>query len=166
MHAQKSAPARQRESRRKPFGGVRVLTRSCVVAGLLLAAGAGSALADCQEDVGKLMKRRDGVIAQLNHMTSGKKKQLDPIAACPKFRSLAAILGDTVAYFEKNKEWCNIPDQVIEQAKGQRAGFTKTAGQACGIAAKIEKMKKMQAKQAQEGGPLGPQRQRLPGGPL
>lgn len=138
----------------------------------LLGAGfaATPAAADCQEDVGKLMKQRDAVISQLNAMAGGgkKKKQLDPAAACPKFRSLTSILSQTVAYFEKNKDWCNVPEQVIEGARQQRKQFASTAGQACGIAAKIAKMKAQAQRQAQEGGgPMGaPQAHRLPAGPL
>lgn len=124
------------------------------------------ARADCQEDIGGFMKKRDAVIAQLNALSGsgGKKKQLDPVAACPKFKTLSGILGETVAYMEKNKDWCNLPDQLIEGAKSQRGQFSKTASQACGIAAKI----KQAEKQAAEGGPMGggPQVQRLPAGPL
>ena len=123
------------------------------------------ALADCQTDIQGYMKRRDGVVAQLKALQKGGKKQLDPAAACPKFRSLASIMGETVAYFEKNKEWCQIPENFVDGAKQQRAQFAKTAGQACGIAAKIEKMKKQAAQQQAQGG-MGAQVQQLPHGPL
>lgn len=131
-----------------------------------LVAAAGPARADCQSDIQGFMKRRDGVIAELNKMTGGKKKQLDPIAACPKFRALTKIMGDAEAYFVKNKDWCQIPDQFVDGAKAQRAQFAKTAGQACGIAAKVEKMKKEAARQAAEGVMGQPQAQALPHGPL
>lgn len=136
-------------------------------AGLLIVAAAVPAQADCQTDIQGFMKRRDVVVSQLNTMTGGKKKQLDPIAACPKFRSLSGILGEAVAYLEKNKEWCAVPEQLIEGAKGQRAQFSKTAGQACNIAAKVQQMKAQAQKQAAEGGGIsGPQVQKLPAGPL
>lgn len=136
----------------------------------LLLVSAAPARAECQEDVAKFVKQRDGVIAQLNRLTGGKKKALDPVAACPKFRSLTSILGSTVAYVKKNQSWCNFPDQLVQQVEEQRASFAKTAGQACGIAAKIGKMKAMQARQAKEmreGGQMaGAGPQRLPSGPL
>jgi hypothetical protein len=135
-------------------------------AAFLVLSVAGPARADCQEDIQGFMKRRDAIIAQLNVMSGGgggKKKQLDPVAACPKFKSLATILGETVAYMEKNKDWCAIPDQLLEGAKGQRGQFQKTAGQACGIAAKI---KEAQKQAAQGGGMGGPMVQKLPSGPL
>ena len=137
-----------------------------LAASAFLVLSAAPALADCQTDIQGYMKRRDGVIAQLKHLQKGGKKQLDPIAACPKFRSLASIMSETVAYFEKNKEWCQIPDNFVDGAKQQRAQFSKTAGQACGIAAKIEKMKKQAAQQAAQGGIGGQQVQQLPHGPL
>lgn len=138
------------------------------VAAASVALSLGPARADCQEDISKFMKQRDGVIAQLNALAGkNKKKQLDPIAACPKFRSLSSILNETVAYLEKNKDWCAVPDEVLDGARKQRGQFVSTASQACGIAAKIAKMKAQAQRQAAEGGPMGaPQAQRMPAGPL
>ena len=133
---------------------------------LAMFAAFAPAHADCQSDIQGFMKRRDAVIAQLKGLTQGKKKQLDPIAACPKFKSLSGILSETVAYLEKNKDWCAIPDQLLDGAKAQRGQFSKTAGQACGIAAKVRQMKEQAEKQAAQGGMGGPQVQKLPAGPL
>ena len=69
------------------------LIAAAVAAGAALTMSATSALADCQTDIQSYMKRRDSVIAQLRALQGPKgKKQLDPAAACPKFRSLCAIL--------------------------------------------------------------------------
>ena len=130
---------------------------------LIAASAATPARADCQEDIGGFMKRRDGVIAQLNALTGGKKKQLDPIAACPKVRALSGIRTQAVAYLEKNKDWCAVPDQLLDGAKQQRAQFSSTAAKACGIAAKVQQMKQQAEKQGAMG---GPQVQRMPTGPL
>lgn len=144
--------------------------RACAIAAgaaFALLVASAPARADCQTDIQGFMKRRDFVIAQLKGLTSGKKKQLDPAAACPKFKTLTGIMTETVAYFEKNKEWCQIPDQFVDGAKQQRAQFSKTAGQACGIAAKVAKMKKQAEQQAAQGGMGGgPQVQQMPRGPL
>ncbi|MFT4096830.1 MAG: hypothetical protein QM651_06885 [Rhodoblastus sp.] len=137
-----------------------------LASGVFVLLSSAPALADCQTDIQGYMKRRDSVVAQLKGMQKGGKKQLDPGAACPKFRSLTSIMTETVAYFEKNKEWCQIPDNFVDGAKQQRAQFAKTAGQACGIAAKIEKMKKQAAQQQAQGGGMGQQVQQLPHGPL
>ncbi len=53
-----------------------------------------------------------------------------------------------LAYMNKNKEWCTIPDQAIENATQGHARTAQTASQACGIA---EKMKKAQEQQANGG---------------
>jgi len=150
---------------------VQPILRAAVLAGgacMLMLTVASPARADCQTDIQGYMKRRDGVIAQLKNMTQGKKKQLDPIAACPKFRALSGILGETVAYMEKNKDWCAIPDQMVDGAKQQRGQFASTASKACSIAAKVQQMKAQAEKQAAQGGGMGggPQVQKLPAGPL
>lgn len=99
------------------------LRAAAIGAALAGFAAVAPAKADCQEDIGGFMKKRDAVIAQLNALSGsgGKKKQLDPVAACPKFKALSGILGETVAYMEKNKDWCNIPDQLLEGARASAA---------------------------------------------
>ena len=111
------------------------------------------------------MKERLDLIAQLNKMNKGGKAQLDATAACPKLRSLAAAEGRLVSYLEKNKDWCNVPDQFVENAKTGRDKSAAFAGKACKVAAQIEKMKQQQA-QGGGGGMGGPQVQKLPTGPL
>lgn len=122
------------------------------------------AFAECQEEMGKIMTERQGMISQLNALTGGQKKQLDPAAACPKLRNLAAIEGKLVAYLEKNKDWCNVPDQFVENAKLGRGKSQAFAAKACQVAAQVAKMKQQQA----QGGPAGNQQQaqKLPSGPL
>ncbi len=126
--------------------------------------GVAPAMADCQEDMGKIMKERQGAIDALNKMSSGAKKQLDPIAACPRLKNLAGLENKLVSYLEKNKDWCNVPDNFLENAKAGRAKTAGIATKACQVAGQVEKMKKMQQQAAQQGG--GPQVQKLPTGPL
>ena len=126
---------------------------------------AAPAFADCQEDLGKIMQERQGLIDGLNKMNKGGKGQLDPIAACPRLRNLAAAEGKVVSYLEKNKDWCNVPDNFLDNAKAGRAKSVAFAAKACQVAGQVEKMKRQQAQQAQNGG--GQQQvQRLPSGPL
>ena len=124
---------------------------------------AAPAFADCQEDLGKIMQERQTFIDTLSKMNNGGKGKLDPIAACPKLRSLAAVEGKVVAYLEKNKDWCNVPDNFLENAKQGRAKSVSFAAKACQVAAQVQKMKQQQA---QGGGAGGPQVQKLPAGPL
>jgi hypothetical protein len=135
--------------------------------GALALAFAGAALGpalaqqSCQEDFKKLTERRMGQIAALNKIGKANKGKMDPIAACPMARKLSTIETEMLAYMEKNKEWCAIPDQVVDSFKQARAKTQGFASQACAFAAKA---KKMQEQQSQAGG-LG-QPQKLPSGPL
>ena len=116
---------------------------------------------DCNQDIGALTKKRQDTIDQLNQLAqSGKKKQLDPVAACPKLRALVAIEREFVAYLAKNREWCSVPDQAFQSLSAGAAKTVKVANQACTVA---EQMKKAQEQQA--AGALNAQ-QKLPAGPL
>ena len=71
-----------------------------------------------------------------------------------------------MSYLEKNKDWCNVPDNFLDNAKAGRAKSIAFAGKACQVAAQVQKMKAQAQQQAQNGGMSGPQVQRLPSGPL
>jgi hypothetical protein len=124
-------------------------------------AGPAFSQQSCQEDFKKLTDRRMEQIAALNKIGKASGGKMDPIAACPMARRLSTIESEMLAYMEKNKEWCAIPDQVVGSFKEARAKTVNFASQACSAAAKV---KKMQEQQSQAGG-IG-QPQRLPAGPL
>jgi len=63
----------------------------------------------------------------------------------------------------KNKDWCQIPDNVIEQFKAARAKSATFASQACAAVAKYKQMEE-QARNAQA--QAAAQAPRLPAGPL
>jgi hypothetical protein len=143
--------------------------RSAVVAslGLLLAfafAPVASAQS-CQEDFQKLSERRMASMSVLNNLGKAGKGKMDPVAACPAARRLVGIENEMLSYMNKNKEWCAIPDNVVENFKQARGKTQNFASQACGFAAKMKKMQEMQRAQAASGGGLG-QAQKLPAGPL
>lgn len=117
---------------------------------------------DCQGDVAKLQQKREAQIAAVNALTKSGKGKLDPIAACPRLRSLAATESQILAYMTKNQQWCDIPDDVLGNVKAGRDKTANFAGQACKIAA--------MARKAQQGGGVAaggaPPPPRLPTGPL
>jgi hypothetical protein len=117
------------------------------------------ARADCNEDMGKIMQRREGLIQELNASAKATQGKLDPTTACPRLRKLAGLENDLLAYMAKNKEWCAIPDNAIENATAGHAKTAQTATQACNIAAQIKKAQEQQAN-----GGAAPQK--LPAGPL
>jgi hypothetical protein len=117
------------------------------------------ARADCNEDLGKLMQRREAIIQELNAAAKATQGKLDPTGACPKLRKLSGLETELIAYMTKNKEWCAIPDNAIENASGGHTKTAQTANQACTIAAQIKKAQEQQAN-----GGAGPTK--LPAGPL
>ncbi len=107
----------------------------------------------CQ-DGQKILLERQSIIKQVNNLTGGgKKKQIDPRAACTVFGKLVNNGDAGLKWMTTNKDWCQVPDQVVEnfQQDHKRAQTFKT--QACGAAAKIAEMEKRAKQQAQQGAP-------------
>ena len=130
---------------------------------LALLAGGGARAQSCQEDFQKLSMKRMGAIQSLNNLGKAGKGKMDPAAACPVAKKLAGIETEMLNYMSKNKEWCNIPDNVVDGFKQARTKTQTFATQACAAAVK---MKQMQEQAAQGGGPGMAPPQRLPAGPL
>jgi hypothetical protein len=116
---------------------------------------------DCNVDIGALTKKRQGIIDQLNQLSQGGKKQLDPVAACPKLRALVASEHELLAYLTKNKEWCAVPDEAFQNLTMSTGKSGKVAEQACKVAAQMKKAQEQQA-----AGALSAPQQKLPAGPL
>lgn len=118
--------------------------------------------ADCNQDIGALTKKRQSIIDQLNKLAKGDggKKQLDPVASCPKLRALVAAEHELLAYLTKNKDWCSVPDEALQNISTSQSNSSKVANQACTAAAQMKKAQEQQA------AGLNAQQQRLPAGPL
>ncbi len=89
-----------------------------------------------------------GQIAVLNRLGKAGKGRMDPIAACPAARALVGIENEMLSYMIKNKDWCTIPDNVINGFKAARAKSQGFASQACSVAAKVKVMQAQQRRQA------------------
>jgi len=132
---------------------------------LMLALGAVSpvrAADDCQADLPKMMQARMSQIEKLNAIGKAGKGKIDPMAACPVAKALVASEGQLLAYMTKNKEWCQIPDQFVNQLKEAHDRDQMFASKACEAAANFKKMQDQQ--RAAANGGMGPPR--LPAGPL
>ncbi len=115
----------------------------------------------CGEDLQKLSQRREAELTVINDLVkSAHGKQLDPAVFCAKSAGLNKVENEMLAYMEKNKDWCQIPDEALAVLKANHAKSVQFSGKACAVAAQIKKMKEQQA----QGG--GPQVQPLPTGPL
>ena len=115
---------------------------------------------DCNQDIGALTKKRQGIIDQLNKLAEGGKKQLDPVASCPKLRALVAVEHELLAYLTKNKDWCSVPDEAFQNISASTGKSGKVANQACTVAAQMKKAQEQQASG------LNAPPQKLPAGPL
>jgi len=140
--------------------------RSTAMASLALAiagaAWAAPALAQsCGDDLQKLAQRREAEMATINGLIkTSKGKQLDPSVFCAKSGGLVSVENEMIAYMEKNKDWCGIPDETLDGLKANHAKSAAFAARACKVAAEMKKAKE----QAANG--EGPQAQPLPAGPL
>lgn len=137
-----------------------------VAAGLLIG-GTVAARADCSADFGALMSKRMADIGALNKISKAGGGKLDPVAACPRLRSLAAAEGEVVAYMNKNKDWCNLPDEVVVKMTATHAKTETFAAKACGLVVLLKQRAAQQQKQAQSAqGQVQEQAIKLPTGPL
>ncbi len=138
----------------------RALARLSFLATLLAASGALAQ--SCQEDFQKLTQKRMAGIEALNNIGKAGKGKMDPEAACPAARRLVTVETEMMNYLAKNKEWCNIPDNVVDGFKDARNKTQGFASQACAAAAKMKQMRDQAA--AGGGGMMAPPK--LPAGPL
>lgn len=145
-------------------GSGQTIVAGVVVAIMGLGLAASSAFADCNSDFAGLMTKRMTDINALNRISKTNGGKLDPVAACPRLRSLAAAEGEVVSYMGKNKEWCNLPDDVIEKMTSTHAKTVDYAAKACSFASKMKEMQAQQQKQAAQG--QQEQAVKLPTGPL
>ncbi len=137
------------------------------LASVLVLTVAGTARADCNSDFAALMSKRMTEIGALNKISKSGGGKLDPVAACPRLRSLAAAEGEVVSYMTKNKDWCNLPDDVVTKMTATHDKTQSFATKACGL---VVKMKQMQAEQQKQAASAASQVQeqaiKLPTGPL
>lgn len=141
--------------------------RHLTMASLALMLGTiGVAQADCNADFSVLMGKRMAEIDGLNKLAKARGGKLDPIMACPRLRNLAAAEGAVVAYIEKNKDWCGLPDDIAEKMSAARVKDAGFADKACSFASKIKEMQAQQQKQAQSQQQQQEQTIKLPTGPL
>ncbi len=137
---------------------IRTLGAAAVLAALL---SPGLARADCNEDFGKLMSKRMSQINALNVNSKKNGGKLDPAAACPELRTLASTEGELVSYIQKNKDWCNIPDDLLQKMTDSRAKTSGFAAKACTFAVKLKQQQQQATQQAQQQPTV-----KLPTGPL
>jgi hypothetical protein len=134
----------------------------------MVAAPAFAQSSSCQEGQ-KILAERNSLGEQLNKMgksKDGKKKQLDARAACPVFTKLVSNGEAGLKWMTENKDWCQIPDSVLENFTQAHKQIQTVKGQACQMAAKINEMEKKAKQAAQQQQQQGGARGLLGGGGL
>ena len=138
---------------------------AAIGAALLVAAAPALAEQDCAGDLQKLAARREAAMKGINDLVAAAHgKKLDPDAFCGRSRPLNVAEDAMLAYMIKNKDWCQIPDDAINQLKTNHAKSVAFGAKACTVAAQMKKMKEQAAQAQQQGG--APAEQPLPTGPL
>jgi hypothetical protein len=100
---------------------------------------------NCQEDFQKVMGPRQALIARINGF---QKKRPTADQACAVLGQLVASDGRVVRWMNENKDWCQIPDQMISQLQTSSGQAATSRNQACG-AAKNQKVQIARARAAQ-----------------
>jgi len=137
-----------------------------VLAGRLDASTAsqGERLHSFAQQLTDLTTRNETRLEALNTLIKASKgHQIDPAVFCAKSGGLNTAENALIGYMLKNKDWCSIPDDAINQLKENHAKSASFAARACSVAAQ---RRKMEEQQAQGGGAGAPQAQPLPAGPL
>ncbi|MBM6592699.1 hypothetical protein [Microvirga pudoricolor] len=100
----------------------------------------------------KFLGERQSLIKQIQGLGgSGKKKTVDPRAACTIFSKLVTNGDGGMKWIESNKDWCQVPDEFASNFKADHGRAVEMKGKACAAAAKVAQMEK-QARDAQKNG--------------
>jgi hypothetical protein len=115
----------------------RVCVRSLAVAAVALtvsAAATGDARAQaesCQADFQKVMGPRQALINRINGF---RNKRPTPGQACSTLGQLVNADAGVLKWMNENKDWCQIPDSLIEQLQTSSGQASRSRGQACAAA--------------------------------
>lgn len=125
-------------------------------AGLLAAGEAAAQSSSCQADFQKIMEPRQKLIERINGF---RNKRPTAGQACSTLGQLVTADGKLMAWLGENKEWCQIPDALIEQLKEATGQASRSRGQACQAAKnQASQIARARAQQraAQQGGGAPP----------
>lgn len=151
---------------------MRTLSRACLglawLGVLSLAPVAAQQMPEsCQKDFVPMMQKRQTYIDQINGF---KKRKPTAAAACNTFKGLAEQNQKIATWMTSQKDWCQIPDEMLKNVTDAQEQINQTRGSVCGAAAKqaqqIKQMKAAQARQQRQAQPGVGSGVRLPQGAL
>jgi hypothetical protein len=118
----------------------------------------------CGDDLKRLSEKREAELNRVNGLVKAPKgKPMNPETFCSQSAGLNVAESALIAYMEKNKDWCGIPDDALAALQANHAKSLAFSHKACAVAAQMRQMKKQQDA---GGGNGAPQAQPLPAGPL
>jgi hypothetical protein len=146
-------PSRSNRARLMLRSGFGLAGLAGLVGAVVLPIGPAAAQSSVCQEVGAHLTERRSLVDAIEKL-SGKNKKMDAKAACAAFGKLVTNGNVTIKSVELNKDWCQIPGQLIETIKADHEKIVKIRGQACGAAAKQAEMEK-KAREGQASGLLG-----------
>ncbi len=117
------------------------------VALLALGGAAQAQSASCQTDFQKVMEPRQKLIDRINGF---RNKRPTATQACSTLGSLVAADRKLIDWMTENKDWCQIPDQLIEQVQQASGQASRSRANAC-QAAKNQANQQARARSQQQG---------------
>ena len=111
--------------------------------GRLRCAGASAELRRRSAEAGAEARSRDGDDQQPDQTIQGQA--VDPSVFCAKSSGLIAAENAMIAYMEKNKDWCGIPDETLADLKTNHVKSAAFSGKAYKVAAEMKKAKEQAA---------------------
>ncbi len=128
-----------------------------VGAGDVTLTSASLAQQSCGEDLKRLSEKREVELTRVNNMVrAAKGKPINPAMFCSQSAGLNSAENALIAYMEKNKDWCGVPDEALASLKANHVKSVAFSAKACQVAAQMKKEQSAGAAQAQP----------LPAGPL
>ena len=115
-------------------------------AALLFATQAQAQASNCQEDFQKNMAPRQALINRINGF---RTKRPTAGQACSTLGQLVSADTRMISWMNENKDWCQIPDQLVEQLKESSGQAVRSRAQAC-TAAKSQQGQIARARAAQQ----------------
>jgi hypothetical protein len=95
---------------------------------LAVTTGAEAMTASCQAEFEKFNTERQTEVDRINAFN---KKRPTARQACAVFNNLTGVESRMIKWMDANKDWCQIPETLIEQLKGAAGQTTKVRGQVC-----------------------------------
>ncbi|MDE1567179.1 hypothetical protein [Aquabacter sediminis] len=94
--------------------------------------GTGVALADCQTD---FMALRQDMEEKGKALQAAGKAKKPPQELCPLFRTFTASEAKVAKYLQDNKDWCQIPPEVVTSAVANNKKTADLRDKICAAAA-------------------------------